>query len=471
MATFRNTETSKGDFTRKSAAADKGGSMGSKLEERRRPAPLRCGDGERNVREERHRPAPRCSGDGEKNQYEKRRRQSQKMEAIGRLAGGIAHDFNNLLTVILGHGQFVMRRLPSDDPVRLEVQQIVRSAERAAALTRQLLTFSRQQSVHAEVIDLNVIVENMSKLLRSLVGEDIAIEVGLGAGIGKIHADPSQVEQVLMNLAVNARDAMPMGGRISIETQNVEFDSAYVSQHPEAKPGLHVMLAVSDTGHGMDGETLSRVFEPFFTTKAKGEGTGLGLATVYGIAKQCGGHVSVYSEPDRGATFKVFFPRASAGGAPCGVEAKQKPAESATETILLVEDERMVRDLAARFLTATGYTVIEAADGIEAFRALESHNGPVHLLITDMVMPRMGGIEVVQRLREKLPEIRVLYMSGYTERRMASNGNRTPGADFIQKPFTLDGLALKVREALDARTRANGAGSAEKTRERDGMAC
>ncbi len=377
--------------------------------------------------------------------------QAQRMEAIGQLAGGVAHDFNNLLTGILGYASLALKRLPEQEPVSEDIRQIQRAGERAADLTRQLLAFSRKQIISPKVIDLNAVVDSARKLLQRLIGEDIELVTTLAPSLNRVKADASQMEQVIMNLAVNSRDAMPNGGKITIETGSVDLDETYARQHVGVKPGPYVMLAVSDTGSGMDSVTLGRLFEPFFTTKEKGKGTGLGLATVYGIVNQNGGNIWVYSEVGRGTTFKVYLPRveqAAEAGAP---EPKRAAPATGSETILLVEDDSMVRKLAAHVLKNAGYKVLEAADGLEALKVCGQAGGAIDLAITDVVMPQMGGRELAQRLKQTYPNLKILYFSGYTSDAIVRHGVLEGGLDFLQKPFTLEELTQKVRDALDRR--------------------
>jgi PAS domain S-box-containing protein len=375
-------------------------------------------------------------------------RQAQKMEAIGRLAGGIAHDFNNLLTAVSGYGEILLDSLKPDDPSRTYVDEIRDAARRAADLTRQLLAFSRKQVLEPSVLDLNAVLADMDKMLRRVIGEDVTLVTALDPAVGHVKADRGQVEQVIMNLVVNARDAMPKGGRLTLETRNVELDPSYVKSHPEATPGPHVLLAVSDTGGGIPAEVLPRIFEPFFTTKERGKGTGLGLATVYGIVKQSGGHISAYSEPGRGAAFKVYLARVDGK-----VDARPAPGESrsaagGTETILIVEDESPVRKLLAQILRRNGYTLIEAATGIDALAAASRHGGPIHLMVTDVVMPGMSGRDLARKMEPLRPDMKVLYISGYTENAIVHHGELDPGTAFLAKPFTPAALAQKVREVL-----------------------
>ena len=377
-------------------------------------------------------------------------RLSQRMEAVGRLAGGIAHDFNNLLTGIIGYAQLLLGQVEEDSPAGRDLAQVRELADRAATLTRQLLAFSRRQILEPIVLNINTLVENITRMLQRIIGEDIDLQLAVAPDLGNVRADPAQVEQVLMNLAVNARDAMPNGGKLTIETANVVLDQEYANGHIAVTPGPHVMLAVSDTGHGMDEETQQHVFEPFFTTKEAGEGTGLGLATVYGIVKQHGGNIWVYSEPGEGTTFKVYLPRveeeaeALPSGGPEG-----NPARG-TETILVVEDERMVRDLVKRVLEGRGYTVLTAASPGEAEQVLDCHREEIALLLTDVVLPERSGRELYETLAESRPSLKVLYISGYTGNAISHRGVLEAGTAFLQKPFTPDALAGKVREVLDA---------------------
>jgi PAS domain S-box-containing protein len=376
---------------------------------------------------------------------EEQLRGAQKMEAVGQLAGGIAHDFNNLLTAIDGYGDFALQQLPADSPVRRHVAEMKRAGERAASLTKQLLAFSRRQVLQPKVVDLNEVVGGMEEMLRRLIGEDVHLITSLAADLGRTKADPSQLEQVVMNLAVNARDAMPRGGELRIETANVELDDAFAETHVGARAGSHVALIVTDTGEGMDRETLDHVFEPFFTTKPAGQGTGLGLSTVYGIVKQTDGSIWAYSEPGRGTTFKVYLPRIwETAAAP--EEQRPRPARSGSGTILLVEDEGIVRELVAEMLDAAGYTVLAAADGPAAIELADAHAGRIDALMTDVVMPGMSGQEVAARLTEQRPGLRVLFTSGYTEDAISNHGVLRPGAAFLEKPFT----AAQLGETLHA---------------------
>jgi len=391
----------------------------------------------------------------ERRALEQQLRQSQKMEAIGRLAGGIAHDFNNLLMVISGYSEFLLDRLGPDPALRGPAREIAGAAERATSLTRQLLAFSRKQMLTPKVLDLNGVVTENLKMLTRLIGEDIDLVMIPGAELGPVKADPGQVEQVILNLAVNARDAMPQGGRLTIETSNVTLDEAYARLHAPVQPGDYTMLAITDTGVGMDGETQSHIFEPFFTTKGT-KGTGLGLSTVYGIVKQSGGYIWVYSEPGRGTSFKIYLPHVTAEEVavveqPAAVAAPVA-AETPEETILVVEDEVNLRRLTRQFLENQGYAVVEAADGAAAVQICVAHQGTIHLLLTDVIMPGMNGRELAHRVSEIRPNIKVMYMSGYTENAIGHNGTLDAGITLLQKPFTLHALKAKVREVLDQTT-------------------
>ena len=376
-------------------------------------------------------------------------RQSQKMEAIGQLAGGIAHDFNNLLNIMQGHSQFALMSLKEDDPFRKSFEAIEKAAMKSVNLVRQILAFSRRQVMEMIVLDLNDLLRGLEKMLRRMIGEDIELLTVVADDLGRVRADPGQIEQVVFNLAINARDAMAQGGKLTIETANVELDEAYAHNHVAVTPGRYVMLAVSDTGIGMTPEVRDRVFEPFFTTKEKGKGTGLGLSTVYGIAKQSGGNIWVYSEPGQGTTFKIYLPRVDK--APEEIKRKAEGGElpQGWETILVVEDEEEVRKLAVLVLQKQGYRVLEAAQGGDALLICEQHKDPIRLMLTDVVMPRMSGRELAERLASLHPEMKVLYMSGYTDNAIVHHGILEEGVNFIPKPFTLDGLARKVREVLD----------------------
>ena len=375
--------------------------------------------------------------------------QAQKMEAVGKLAGGIAHDFNNLLTIITGYSQLIIKGLNQRDPLCSEIEEIKKAGERAASLTQQLLAFSRRQVLMPKVLDLNAIVATMEGMLQRLLGEDIHLVTALDPALGPVKADPGQLEQVIMNLVVNARDAMPQGGKLIVETETVEIKDLY--HHGQVVvPGRYAMLAVSDTGCGMDAATQSHLFEPFFTTKGQGKGTGLGLSTVYGIVRQSGGYVFVYSELGQGSAFKIYLPRVYDTVETVEIGTTLAGLPHGTETVLLVEDEPGVRTLLRDTLRLHGYTVLEARHGIEALLIGTQHTGLIHLLLTDVVMPQMGGREVADRLVPARPSLKVLYMSGYTENAVVHRGVLDPGTAFLQKPFTPDLLVCKVREVLDA---------------------
>src|SRR5579871_6430999 len=388
----------------------------------------------------------------ERRALEQQLRQSQKMEAVGRLAGGIAHDFNNLLMVISGYSEFLLERLGNQPELRSPAQEIASASERASSLTRQLLAFSRKQMLAPKIVDLNTIVTENLKLLTRVIGEDIDLVMEPETSLWPVRADSGQIEQVIMNLAVNARDAMPSGGKLTIQTSNVNLDEEYARFHAPLRPGDYVMLALTDTGAGMDTETQSHIFEPFFTTKGP-KGTGLGLSTVYGIIKQSGGYIWVQSEVGKGTTFNIFLPRVAAIGetaaAQVPVEAEPRPVEPGTETVLLVEDEANLRYLARQFLEKQGYNVIEAADGAVAMQIAVAHEGVIHLLLTDVIMPGMNGRELAQRISEIRPNVKVLYMSGYTENVVGHDGTLDAGVRLLQKPFNLRDLKSKVREVLD----------------------
>jgi len=384
----------------------------------------------------------------EHKRLEEQFRQAQKMEAVGRLAGGVAHDFNNLLFVINGRAELAMDGLKAHDPLRAQLKLIHETGGRAANLTRQLLAFSRRQTLQPRILDLNAVVTDMSKMLFRLIREDITMKMVLDPALRLTKADPGQVEQVLMNLVVNARDAMPQGGKLVIETANVELGEAYCRTHADAKPGHYVMLAVSDTGCGMDDSVKARIFEPFFTTKELGQGTGLGLATVYGIVKQSDGHIAVYSEVGKGTTFKIYLPETAAKPARASHVSKTVVPRG-TETILLVEDEEEVRILAHELLESNGYKVLLAGNGIEALSVCKKRKGKIDMIITDVVMPRMNGPEMAQRASGLCPGIKVLFISGYTDGAVSSHGVLSPETNHLQKPFTPGHLARKVREVLD----------------------
>ena len=384
---------------------------------------------------------------------EKQLFQSQKLEAVGRLAGGISHDFNNLLTVILGYTDISKRNLKEGDPLLRNLDEIGKASERAASLTRQLLAFSRKQVMQPKVFDMNTVVNDLKKMLRRMIGEDIELRVSSQTDLGNIKADPVQLEQVIMNLVVNARDAMPKGGKLSIETSNVYLDESYAREHVSVEPGEYVMLAISDTGCGMDEETRQRIFEPFFTTKESGKGTGLGLSMVYGIVKQSGGNIWVYSEVGRGTTFKIYFPRVTAEAEEYKRSGDAVEVPKGCETILLVEDAALVRTLARQVLETAGYCVLEAASAEAALRICENINGTrIDLLLTDVVMPGMSGNDMSKILLARQPDMPVLYMSGYTDEAIVQHGVLEAGINFLQKPFSPGALASKVREVLDARS-------------------
>jgi two-component system cell cycle sensor histidine kinase/response regulator CckA len=375
--------------------------------------------------------------------------QSQRVEAIGRLAGGIAHDFNNLLAVIKGYSQLSSTQLKEGDPLRGNIDEIQSAAGRAASLTRQLLAFSRRQVMEAEVLDLNTLLRDLDKMLRRVIGEDIELVTLHGEDLGRVRADVGQIEQVIMNLAVNARDAMPSGGKLTIETANAELDEFYAHSHVDVKPGHYVMFSVSDTGVGMTPEVRERIFEPFFTTKEKGRGTGLGLSTTYGIVKQSEGHIWVYSELGKGTTFKIYLPRVNEPLEDISKEGLKGELPCGNETILVVEDDEEVRKLAAKILESQGYRILETSNGDDAIAACEKYKSSIHLMLADIVMPGMSGTELAKLLKPLNPEIRTLYMSGYTDSAIVHHEVVEEGVNYIQKPFTMEGLVRKVREVLD----------------------
>ena len=375
-------------------------------------------------------------------------RQSQKMQAVGELAGGVAHDFNNLLMVVKGHAQILLDRMPDASPLRLSVEQVEKAADRAASLTRQLLAFSRKQVLQPRVLDMNDVVAGMIKMFSRVIGENIEMAFVPGGKLGRVKADPGQIEQVLLNLVVNARDAMPNGGRLTLETSNVELDSAYAVTHTSVAPGHYVMLTVTDTGCGMDAATQARIFEPFFTTKGPGKGTGLGLATVYGVVKQSGGYVYVYSEVNRGTTFKIYLPQVTDEVDRLAPDSHKKGGIRGSETILFVEDEASVRELVRDYLVASGYCVLEAGDGTQALKVAGAHPGPIHILITDVVMPHLSGPELATKLGVERPNLKVLFISGYTDDTVFRHGVLEGGVAFLQKPFNLKALSQKIREVL-----------------------
>jgi len=387
----------------------------------------------------------------ERKTLEKQMRQTQKMEAVGQLTGGIAHDFNNLLGVIIGYSEILEERLPAGDPLHKECLQIKKAGQSAASLTRQLLAFSRQQVLESKILDLNSIVRNVEKMLRRLIGEHIDLRTNLDPALGCVKADQGQIEQVIINLAVNARDAMGQGGKLVIETANVVLDEDYARRHQPQQPGPYILLSVADTGAGMDAETQSHIFEPFFTTKEVGQGTGLGLSTVYGVVRQSGGHIWVYSEPGQGTTFKIYLPRA---GQMAGLQQPlPAPADAlrGTETVLLVEDEEALRGLARSLLEASGYTVLEAGLPEAAFEIAKQHSGPIHLMLSDMVMPGMNGRSLAAKLAAVRPEMKVVFMSGYSGFTHAALADSKIA--LLAKPFTRETLLRKLRETLDSEVR------------------
>jgi hypothetical protein len=380
-------------------------------------------------------------------------RQSQKMEALGRVAGGVAHDFNNLLTAMMGFSELALARLTPDDPVRADIEEVINAGNSAASLTRQLLAFSRKQILAPQILDLNALVRTMQTLLRRVIGEDLEFVTTLGDPLNRINADRGQLEQVIMNLAVNARDAMPTGGLLCIATANVELDEAWVAAHPGAAKGPHVRLTLSDTGTGIDPSVQAHLFEPFFTTKHRGKGTGLGLATVYGIVKQSGGYIWVESTPGQGTTFSIVFPASSDQAAELVRPERRTGTVVGTETILVAEDQREMRGVVRESLTRNGYTVLEAEDGHAALALLRKRQGSIHLLLTDVVMPLMSGRELAAEVSKRYPTLRIMYMSGYTGEVIVDRGVLELDIPFLQKPFTADRLLRDVREVLDAEQR------------------
>jgi len=385
----------------------------------------------------------------DRKQLEEQLVQAQKMEAVGRLAGGVAHDFNNLLTAIIGYSQITLFKMAPDEPLRREVEEIIKAGERAAGLTSQLLTFSRKQILNPQTLDLNQIITNISKMIRRVIGEDIDLKLMLASDLGQVKVDPGQIDQVLLNLVINARDAMPEGGKITLETANVFLDEEYARAHVAVQTGAYVMLAISDTGTGMDAFTRTRIFEPFFTTKAEGKGTGLGLSIVYGIVTQTGGHIWVYSEVNQGTVFKIYLPRVTE------VAVATDPVEEfsnlqGTETVLVVEDDRQVSRLIVTVLTGYGYNVLKAPKAEDALSLLETQQGEkIDLLLTDVIMPGMSGKTLAQQFKTMRPDTKVLFISGYTDNAIIHHGILDPGTAFVQKPFTPSALARKVREVLD----------------------
>ncbi len=382
---------------------------------------------------------------------EERLRQAQKMEAVGQLAGGVAHDFNNLLAVIIGYADMLLRRIPeSDERTLKQLGEIKKAGDRAKSLTTQLLAFSRKQVMQSKIVDLNIIINDLDKMLRRLIGEHIEMKTVLKSDLGNVKADPGQIEQVLLNLAVNARDAMPDGGALTIQTDSVVLDEGYAQKDRLIEAGSYVVIIVGDTGCGMSAEIQSRIFEPFFTTKEKGKGTGLGLATVYGIIKQSGGSIWVDSDVGRGTTFKIYFPRVDEAALADEPVVRKSHELHGSETVLLVEDEEAVREMAGEILKSKGYRVLGAGDGFEAMTVSDQHQGSIDLMVTDMVMPRLGGRELAERLSSRRPDMRVLYMSGYTDDAIVHHGVLDGRAAFLEKPFTPDAFALKIREVLSA---------------------
>jgi len=374
--------------------------------------------------------------------------QSQKMEAIGVLAGGIAHDFNNLLTVIRGYTEILLEGSEPTDSKSRDLEEIAKAAQKANSLTMQLLAFSRKQILQPEMLDLSEALIEMDKMIRRLIGEDIDLSISAHPELGLVNADRGQIQQVIMNLVINARDAMPIGGKLTIETANADFDALSVSLHPGTATGAYVMLAISDNGLGMDSETQEHMFEPFFTTKEKGRGTGLGLSTVYGIVKQSNGFIWVYSEPGKGTTFKIYFPRCAGKTARGEAEIRLKSRLQGSETVLIAEDEAPVRALASRILRNRGYKVLEAPNGTEALRMSAEYSGTIDLILTDAIMPGISGSTLVSRLEVLRPGIKALYVSGYTDNSIVHQGILGSNVNFLQKPFTVEGLARKVREVL-----------------------
>ncbi|MDI7259232.1 MAG: PAS domain S-box protein [Thermodesulfobacteriota bacterium] len=376
--------------------------------------------------------------------------QSQKMETLGRLAGGIAHDFNNILTVIKGYSQLSLIELHNGHPLRGNIEEINKATERAEALTHQLLAFSRRQVMEMKVIDLNLLIRDLEKMLRRVIGEDIELNTVLAKDLGRIKTDPGHIEQMMLNLTVNARDAMPGGGKLTLEITNVEVNEDYIRHHIGVMPGRYVMISVSDTGCGISPEVRERIFEPFFTTKGKEKGTGLGLSTVYGIVKQSGGNIWVYSEPGQGTTFKIYLPRVDEEVEYLPAREEDDLLPKGNETVLFVEDDPSVRELAARVLREQGYNVLEATDGIEAMHMARNYmRKKIHLLLTDMVMPQMSGNELVELCKTLHPETKILYISGYTDTAITHHAKLKPGTPFLQKPFSPIDLAKKVRDVLD----------------------
>ena len=373
------------------------------------------------------------------------------MEAVGQLAGGVAHDFNNMLTIILGYGELVLEALPKDDSLRTAVEAMCEAGTRATNLTRQLLAFSRRAVMEPKLVDLNNLIGEMEKMLRRLIGEDIVLTTLLAPNLSQVLVDPSQIDQVIMNLIVNSRDAMPQGGQLTIGTSNVEVDDEYARLHPGVAPGKYVKLEITDTGCGMPRDVKDHIFEPFFTTKEAGKGTGLGLATVYGIVKQSGGHIQAYSEPDYGTSFQILLPVADRSAALLSISTATPTQDRGTETLLVVEDEEGVRNMVVHVLERQGYQVLKAANGLEAMDICQNYESPIDLLVTDVVMPQINGRQLAEILHLQFPSMKVLYMSGYTDDAVIRSGVMQAETNFLQKPFTTVVLARKVREVLDDR--------------------
>jgi len=386
----------------------------------------------------------------ERKHLEMQLQESQKMDALGRLAGGIAHDFNNLMTAIIGYSDLLLAAMDEQDPMRREIEVIKSAGERAALLTGHLQAFSRKQVMQPRVFELGDLVTGMREMLMRVIGEDIELVTHVAADTGRVKADPARMEQVIMNLAINAREAMPEGGRLGIETRNVELDEKYTREHPGVEPGSYVMLAVSDTGVGMDDETLSRIFEPFFSTKKKGEGLGMGLSTAYGIVKQSGGSMTVFTELGGGSTFSIYLPRVEDPAEVAKTEVVSPESTYGSETVLVVEDDRIVRDIVCRILQSNGYSTLEASSSEGVLKISDKHETPIHLLVSDVILPDFDGPELAERLKSARPEMKVLFISGYADDATVRQVAEDPGVAFLPKPFTADILARKVREVLGA---------------------